>query len=441
LCRKYIALIGLCLGLFFFSACSPFVASKQQPRPITIKYATWGSDEEIALTKKIIKQFESSHPTIKVDLLHIPDQYYQKIHLLMAADLAPDVLLCNNLQLPVYANAGQLRNISPMLTAGDTEPFFPQALRALTPVLRNKEANLATQPLYALPRDLSVVVVFYNKGLFQKAGVKVPSAGWTWANLLAKAKQLTNRQHHQFGVSFYQTPPLFWLPFLWSAIPDAGYSTGKASGELGANGRFLGQLTPVGLQSGLQGLQTYADYRNRWHVAPSQADSGNATMTQLFLQQHVAMLVSGPWVLPVIQKQHDFDWDMVAFPAGVAGSRVGLDATGLAMSASTPHPNEALALMQFITNETSLSQLAQAGLIIPARRAVFSALLTNPAFKQQATVYQQAINTGIPTQTPPLWNEMSEVWTQAMNPVWEGRQSATTAMDEARPALEALLTP
>jgi multiple sugar transport system substrate-binding protein len=295
--------------------------------------------------------------------------------------------------------------------------------------------------VYALPRDLSVVVVFYNKTLFKKAGVTIPQAGWTWATMLAKAQQLTHRQQQQFGLSFYQTPPLFWLPFLWSGIPDDGYNTQQATGQLGANGHFLGQLTPTGLQAGLQGLQTYADYRNRWHVAPTQAESGSASMTQLFLQQHVAMLVSGPWVLPVIEKQHDFDWGMVAFPAGVGGSRVGLDATGLAMSASTQHPREALALIQFMTSATSLSQLAKAGLIIPARQAVFTALLHQPAFQQQALVYQQAIATGIPTQTPPLWNELSEVWTQAMEPVWEGRQSATTALRDARPALEALLTP
>ena len=62
----------------------------------TIRFSSWGSQTETALLIPLIKQFESENPDIKVEFIHIPQNYFQKLHLLFASNLAPDVVFINN---------------------------------------------------------------------------------------------------------------------------------------------------------------------------------------------------------------------------------------------------------------------------------------------------------------------------------------------------------
>src|SRR5574344_2499900 len=94
--------IFLCLLCVYFSAPKAFDGKTH------IKFTSWGSQSEITILKPILAQFEKENPDIKVEFVHIPQNYFQKLHLLFASNLAPDVLFINNLYLPIYANAGVL---------------------------------------------------------------------------------------------------------------------------------------------------------------------------------------------------------------------------------------------------------------------------------------------------------------------------------------------
>ena len=120
----------------------------------TIQFASWGSKSEIDILKPILNDFEKEYPNIKVDFMHIPQNYFQKLHLLFASNTAPDVIFVNNLYLPIYANAGLLEDLSECEFVGDN--FYQKSLEALS---YNKK-------LYAVPRDVSTLVIFYNKDLF-----------------------------------------------------------------------------------------------------------------------------------------------------------------------------------------------------------------------------------------------------------------------------------
>lgn len=44
----------------------------------TVQFASWGSESEISILKPILKDFEKENPDIKVDFMHIPQNYFQK---------------------------------------------------------------------------------------------------------------------------------------------------------------------------------------------------------------------------------------------------------------------------------------------------------------------------------------------------------------------------
>lgn len=408
-----------------FSGCTGMQDEKTH-----LQLSTWGSAQEITVLKGLLVEFERQNPDIKIDLLHIPDNYYQKLHILIAGDMAPDVVFTNSLSFPIYASSSVFLDLKPMLAQSQTlkaTDFYTQSLQAFQ--WKTGQQDL----LGALPRDVSNVVVFYNRDLFQKTGVAEPQASWNWESFLETAKALTqdaDRDGHPevFGMSFYAKPPLFWLPFVWSAGGD----------WLSPDMKRIALDSP----EALAGLRFYSGLRNQWHVAPLKVESGGATMSQLFLQQKLAMMVSGRWSVPVLREQAKFHWDVAPLPIGPSGkSRVGIDASGYAIAAKSKHPKESFALIEFLLSKKAIETVTKSGLIVPARQDVAeSSLFLEP---QQAPVHGRVfldvISDGVPTRTPPRWNEISEELQLALEPVWEGQVDAKNAIEQAKPRLEHLL--
>lgn len=411
------------LGLFFAwtvlnTGCAP---APNATAPITLRFSTWGSAEEMAILKTQLTGFEAQHPRIRVSVIHAPENYFQKLHILVAGGLTPDVMMVNSFDYPVYAHHGILAALDQPVAQNNLAPvFYPAPLKAFQ----------YNGHLYALPRDVSMLAVFVNTDLFKASGIPVPPNNWTLSDLSQIAPKLTrdtnqDGQPEQFGLSFSSKPPLTWMPYVWSQ-----------GGALFSDDL---QHVRLGEPKAVKALQAYADLRNHRHAAPSKTQVGNATMSQLFVQGKLAMLVSGRWSVPLLRKQAKFAWTVLPFPSGRAGSRVGVDASGYAMSASTQHPTESWALIQYLTSPKAQSALTQGGLIVPARRDVAESpvFLTPPAASSQ--VFLDAMTTGIPTQAPLRWNEMAEEINLGLEPVFDGTESAQTAVTKLVPKLEALL--
>lgn len=340
-----------------------------------IKFASWGSKSEIDIIKPLLNNFEKENPTIKVEFLHIPQNYFQKIHLLFASNTAPDVIFINNLNLPIFANANLLEE-----TSVNRKIYYPQALSALS--YKGK--------LYAVPRDVSNLVVFYNKDIFDKKKVKYPQSNWTFNDFLKTAQDLTDK--NTFGVSFEENS-LFFLPYLMS---EGG---GILSDDL--NKQILNT------KQSQKGLRFYADLRKKYHVAPLKNESASETMAQMFLQEHIAMQISGRWLVPKYRTDAKFNWDVINFPKGDKGSIVQMDASGWAISKSSKHKTEAKKLIEYLASEASSEKFAQSGLIVPARiDSANSKVFLDGDKPKNAKVFLEVIKTSKPTPVSVNYNEI-----------------------------------
>lgn len=317
-----------------------------------IQFASWGSQSEVEIIKPILNEFEKENPDIKVDFLHIPENYFQKIHLLFASNLAPDVLFLNNLYLPIYANAGVLEPLDGISSSQiDSSDFFDKSIDALS----------YKEHMFAVPRDISNLVIYYNKDLFKEFGVPCPSKYWNFEDFLTLAQKMTrdtdgDGKIDTWGISFEDEPALYFLPYLMS----------EGGGILSDDSLKL----IIDSEESQKGLNFYADLRNKYHVAPTQAESASETMAQMFLQGKLAMQLSGRWLVPKYKTAAKFDWNVVSFPIGDKGSIVPLDASGWAIAKSSKHNNEAIRLIQFLSSKGSIEKFTQSGLIVPARKDV-----------------------------------------------------------------------
>ena len=364
--------ISLIISVFLLCGCT------KKETGTVIEFASWGSKSEVEILKPILSDFEKENPDIKVELMHIPQNYFQKIHLLFASNTAPDVIFINNLYLPVYANAGVLEPLRI-----DNTQFYPQSIDALS----------FNGQLYAVPRDVSSLVIFYNKNIFNKKDIPYPSKDWTFGDFLSIAQELTG--NGTFGISF-EEDPLFYLPYLMS------------------NG---GGILPdeINKPESQKSLDFYADLRKKYHAAPRKNESASATMAQMFLQGRLGMYLSGRWMVPKIREEAKFDWDIVQFPKGTKGSIVQIDASGWAIAKSSKHKAEALKLVEYLSSKSSIEKFTGSGLIVPARVDVANSTVFLDGQKpESAKVFLDIIQSSKPTPVTVDYREILDNLKQQM---------------------------
>jgi multiple sugar transport system substrate-binding protein len=379
---------------------------KNPPQKTTLSFSSWGSQSEMSTLEPLLKEFEKQNPDIKIKFIHIPKNYFQKLHLLIASNLTPDVMFINNINSKVYVKNNILEDLNPYLKEDkqiSKKDFFENSLKAF----ENNDA------LYAVPRDVSNIVVYYNKDIFNKYKVPYPEQNWNFQDFLNTARLLTKDTNNDgktdiFGTSFEENS-LFWLPFLWS----------NGSGLISENLKNVIITTPQSKKT----LSFYIDLRNKWHVAPSAEEQGSATMAQMFIQNRIAMHISGRWSTPAYRKTAGLNWDVAAFPRGTSGSIVDADASGWAISKTSKNKTAAWKLIKFFASQKSSENFTTGGLIIPARKDVaYSKYFLRKTEKpKNSKVFVDIIKTSIPTPSNENYQEITDIINQELEPAFRGK--------------------
>ena len=198
----FLALVAL---MMVFGACVAPVGAPaadtgaEGEGPVTVTWAFWGSPEEKASHERVAEAFMAEHPEIQIELFHEPwGDYFTKVQALWAggdSSLIPDVLFL--WPTPRYAAEGVLENLDPWIEkAGyNLDDYWPALL----------ESASYDGSVYGFPRDIGFNVLYYNKDLFDAAGVEYPTNEWTWDELQAAAEQLMvvddNGRVQQYGLA------------------------------------------------------------------------------------------------------------------------------------------------------------------------------------------------------------------------------------------------
>lgn len=407
--KKFGLLILFCCFLLM-SGCG------QKPDKKVIKFTSWGSKSEVKILKPLIKEFEKKNPDIYIKFIHTPKNYFQKLHLLAASNLLPDVVFINNLYGPLYVENKIFMDLTDFIEKDNEvskQDFFPESIKAFN--YQNK--------FYAVPRDVSNLVIYYNKDLFDRYKIAYPSKNWDFNDFLLTAQKLTkdidkDGKTDIFGISF-RKESLFWLPYLWS---NGG----------GLISRDLNSIVLDNPQS-IMSLQFYSDLRNKYNVAPLESQAGSATMAQLFMQEKLAMHLSGRWFVPIYRKELDFKWDIAPFPSGQKGSIVGCDSSGWAINSKSKYPHESWKFIKFLASEKSIKSFTESGLITPARidAAYSNVFLNKNVPPENAKVFIKAVKTSIPTPVTENYQEINDILDNALEPVWAGRIFAERAVNKS----------
>ena len=147
-------------------------------KPVTITYAHFsGSGAQEETLKKMIEIFESKNPDIKVDVqITGYEDYFTKLATTVGAAI-PDVFEMNMENFLSYMLRGACADLTGKI---DTANYSEGTLAAVS----------SEGKIYAVPMSFSTCVLFYNKDLFDQAGVAYPTDEWTWADAQAAAEKI-----------------------------------------------------------------------------------------------------------------------------------------------------------------------------------------------------------------------------------------------------------
>jgi multiple sugar transport system substrate-binding protein len=301
-----------------------------------LRVGTGDSGEGLTPHFKIIEMFEAANPDIQVQLEPVGSgDYYARILTQIAAGDPPDLLQIGDDAVPMFVDRGAFLPLDDFIASEqyplDTAIYLPGVM----------EPGKWNGAQYLLPKDFSPMAIYYNKQLFDAAGVPYPQEGWTWDDLLATAQQLTltdaSGNVTQWGIQL----PGPWTTGFEYWVAAAG---GSLISEDGAN--FVGYMDAPEVQAA---VQFYADLYNEYKVAPPPADmnafgGGNSE----FDSGKAAMRLFGRWPQAGMKENPNIDLGVAPLPAGAERAGV-LFWGGFGISSLSENPEAAWRFLRFYT--------------------------------------------------------------------------------------------
>jgi multiple sugar transport system substrate-binding protein len=416
--RKSLLPPALVMVAVLLAGCSGGGETSGSDGPVTITYGIWAGTQTPAM-QEIAAAFTKENPNITVKIQERPyPEFWSTLQTGAAGGTAPDAFWMLAQQIRPYAAGGQLLDISDAVKDQKVDVGnYPSAVLDLY--------DQGDGKLYGLPKDVDTNAVWFNKAMFDKAGVAYPKADWTWADFRETAKKLTDPVAGTWGVA----APLDYQGGYYNSIFQAG---GKVISD-------DGKTSVIDSPEAQAGIKFWTDL---------QADKSSPTLQQLsdteaetmFEQGKVAMYVSGAyWALKLYDnKAIRAKVDVAPLPTGVKKATVtsGIENVGYA---GTKHPEETKKFLLFASGEQAANIQAKSGAVLPAYRGTEKAwMAAMPEFKNlQTFIDAKAYSVPLPVQGNAA--EWQGLQAKYLTPAWDGKVSVADATAQYADAIDKVL--
>lgn len=309
---------------------------------------------EADLIQKAVDAYKAVRPNADVSVLsYEPTTYDQKLLTDISAGTLPDVFTCNDVYNKPFFQNGLIADLKPLAakTGFKLDDFDPQFLG-----LADYQGKIGF-----LPRAADVVVLYYNKRIFDDAKVKYPDANWTMADMLTAAQQLTKKAPDgtitQYGYTANYTTWSVWVPMV----------VAEGAKILSDDGKKAIFDSPEGIRGW---NYTFDGLKNGSFVPPSvQTTMGGPSVP--FFNGKAAMTPSVRSLTPNLRAQLKDDWDVALIPKGTVERKSGMGTTGYAVASKTKDPDAAWDFMQFLFTK-GLQVFMQSYLVVPPIKSFYN---------------------------------------------------------------------
>ena len=289
-----VALAATAIAVVGFAGSS--AATEQKTIKITIWHGQVDAGEKAM--DKLVKRYHALHPDVAITSQQgaPAESMVQKLETVIGTDGYPDIAYVYGSDTPNVAQSPKVVDITADIKATkfDWKSLYEAGRRTAT----------VGKKVVGFPAVIDNLAVVYNKKIFKQAGVKPPTASWTWADYRTLAKRLTNAKIGQYGAGYpiagsEDTVWRFW-PMIWQQGGDALTPDLKKA-------TFAGT-------AGVRSLQLLADMALKDKSLYADQTADTQKMYGLFGSGKMAMVVTGPWQLEWII-EHKIDYGVQVMPS------------------------------------------------------------------------------------------------------------------------------
>lgn len=380
----------------------------------TITYFTFSAaPDQLETLDEMIALFEAANPGIQVEVETAAyADYFTELQTRIAGGEAPDSFELNYENFVTYAGKGALLDMTSAVDAETAARYYPEALQAFQ----------LDGVQYGLPASFSNVVLFYNKDLFDAAGVTYPTADWTWAEEMEAAKKLTDESAGTYGmyspISFFE---------LYKTAAQNGCSFFAEDGSVTINEPACVEALEFMVSAEAEGVQ------------PTDEELAGVPNEDLFKQGQIAMLTSGIWMFGGFADL-PFEWDIAVEP-GMTQDATHFFSNAAVVSADTEHAEAAAKWAAFFTSDPQAAKArVAASWELPALQdqSLFDSYLEQTPPESREVVFESLGS----LVTPPVIEDQQQLQ-DAVGAVLEqvkaGEMTPQEALDQAKLDIEAIV--
>lgn len=306
---------------------------------------TW-DNETTPQFNATIDAFKKAHPDVEIEIVDTAaNEYNNKLSVMLAAEGSdPDIIWVKDMgYILSMVEKGQAMSLDEFI---EKDKLDLSVYNGAAEQLQVDGAN------YSLPYRSDWYVLYYNKDLFDKAGVPYPSNDMTWEEYEALARKVT---FGEGSAKVYGTHNHTWQALVTNWAIQDGKNTVVAK-DYG----FLDSYYEQALSMQKDGIiQDYA-----------QLKTANIHYSSVFKNQQAAMMPMGTWFIGTMMQSQasgetNFNWGIatIPHPEGVdAGTTIGA-LTPVAISSTTDVPELAWEFVKYATSEENSKVLAENGIL------------------------------------------------------------------------------
>ena len=395
-------------------------AQEEPVEKVTIRFSTWAGVEESAELQQVIDEINAGAVNFQIVHEPAPDDYYTKIQTALAGNASADLLWLSQEYIAGFGDQGALLDITDYLSAdsenpaADLDDYFPD-------VLQTAQYQGRT---YGLPWIAQPVMLYYNRALFQEAGLDEPNMDWTWDDLKETAAALTkdidgNGTNDQWGFALNGWPPIHM--FIWQAGGEV------ISKDLSSS--------PIDSPEAIQGAQFYADMIYDDVHTPPEGVIKEQGFGEMFKAGKIGMFMGG--CADDLDRVEGLDVGVVAVPSGPANRQTFAWTASTVIAAQTEYPDAAYEAL------VKLTEGIHHWKIVAPRKSLATVEMITASEPRKADS-AQAIIYAMPYMRSfyiiPRHQEWDSIfWEGFQDLLFHGQGTAEKLASEARAELEAVL--
>lgn len=301
------------------------VAEEEEEPVEEIKLTFWngftGADGPVLI--EVVDRFNEEYAgRININMEIMPwDTLYQKLPLAISTDEAPSFILTGSEIIPSYVESGSLMPLDDFWTVtGINESDINQAALDICKY---------DGQYYSIPMEQFFMILYWNKDLFEEAGLDPETPPETWDELASYAAQITDRVNEQYGWG----QPVKWASQSFTSL-------------IWANGGDIVDLEKK--KSVLDSSENIESFKFLQNLATSSSPIGitGPDLDNLINAGNLGMYITGPWMIPGLQ-ENNINFGMARTPKGSADQYSLVDICGFEIP-STTSEEEKLAVYEFI---------------------------------------------------------------------------------------------